>query len=110
MIQSTRLAKAAYWLAGELSRVKTYRQTYRFANQVEWSSAVAGDGPLPEMEMEKAGRLWLPCTLSMKMLTLSLALDHEHWDHWALEHSLCEEGLPCHDCDGHIDPPVEEEW
>ena len=107
MIQSTRLAKAAYWLAGELSRVKTYRQTWTWVNP----QILEGDPnePLPELDMRKAGRMWLPCATSMKMLVLSQRLDHKHWDHWALEHSLCEEGLPCRDCGGHVDPPYEED-
>ena len=108
MIQSTRLAKFAYWLAGELSRVKTYRQTYTWKNPEAMFTAEPGE-ELPEIETVKAGRLWLPCALSMKMLVLSEKLDVEHWDHWALEHSLCEEGLPCRDCGGHIDPPYAEE-
>jgi hypothetical protein len=108
VIQSTRLAKAAYWLAGELSRVKTYQQTYSWKNPEAMFTAEPGES-LPEIEMVKAGRLWLPCALSMKLLVLSEKLDVEHRDHWALEHSLCEEGLPCRDCGGHIDPPHEEE-
>ena len=107
MIQSTRLAKAAYWLAGELSRIKPYQRTYAWENPDEWLTAVP-DEELPEMKLVKAGRIWLPCNLSLRMLVLSEKLDVEHWDHWALEHSLCEDGLPCHDCGGHIDPPFEE--
>lgn len=108
MIQNTRLAKAVYWLAGELSRVKTYRQTYQWTNQGEWREAVGGEGPLPEMETEKAGRLWMPCGLSMKLLGLSESLDYKHWEHWALEHSLCDEGSRCYVCGGHIDPVYED--
>jgi hypothetical protein len=107
VIQSTRLAKIAYWLAGEFFQIKTYRQTYKFEND-DWLTALPGD-KLPEMKTVKAGRMWLPCALSTKFLVLSERLDPKHWDHWALEHSLCEEGLRCHDCKGYIDPPYEEE-
>lgn len=109
MIQSTRLAKAAYWAAGELSRVKTYQRTYTWENPDVFLEAKAGE-PLPELDMRPAGRIWLPCGLSMKLLSLSQDLDHKHWDHWALEHSLCEGGQTCNDCNGHIDPPQEDEW
>jgi hypothetical protein len=107
MIQNTRLAKICYWLAGELSRVKTWQQTYTWENCDKFfEHDPETDGPeLPELDMKKAGRLWLPCRLSMRLLGLSEDLDYKHWEHWALEHSLCDEGLPCHDCGGHVDPP-----
>lgn len=106
MIQSTRLAKAAYWAAGELSRVKTYQRIYEWKNPQEFQEAVFGEA-LPELDMQPVGRIWLPCRLSMKLLGLSQDLDHKHWDHWALEHRLCEDGQNCNDCGGHIDPPYE---
>lgn len=106
MIQSTKLAKGAYWLTGELSRIKTYQRVYEAADP-RMFSAEPGEA-LPELKMRKAGRIWLPCTLSLKLLMLSENLDRKHWEHWALEHSLCPAGLPCHDCGGHIDPPYRE--
>lgn len=108
MIQSTRLAKAAYWLAGELSQIKTYQRVWE-SDDPSWLVSEPGE-PLPELKMVPAGRIWLPCRLSMKMLGWSCDLDTKHWDHWALEHSRCKEGLPCPDCGGHIDPPQEDEW
>lgn len=108
MIQSTRLAKISYWLAGELTRIKTKQQTWSWENPQEMFESDPNK-PLPEMKMVKAGRVWLPCRFSLILLGLSEDLDYKHWDHWALEHRLCEDGHTCPDCGGHVDPPWEDE-
>lgn len=108
MIQSTLLAKAAYWLAGQLSRIKTNQMTYEWVNPQEFMEAEVGED-LPEMDMKEAGKIKLPCRLSMKLLNWSQDLDHKHWDHWALQHTLCE-GTACADCKGHVDPDLGDEW
>ncbi len=108
MIQSTWLAKAAYWLGGELSRIQTNQQTYELVNPQVFVDA-ALDGSLPEIETRPAGKMKLPCGLSVKLLSWSQDLDRKHWDHWALQHMECE-GTVCSDCNGHIDPPLTDEW
>jgi hypothetical protein len=85
-IRSTRAAKAVYWLAGKLSRIQTPRRTYRIVS-------------IDPFVSEPAGRHWMSCQTSMKLLRLSLHLDPVHWDHWALVHDHCEP-TPCPDCGG----------
>jgi hypothetical protein len=109
LIQSTRLAKIAYWLSGQLTRIKTNQMTYEWVNPQEWMDSIAGE-ELPELDMRPAGKSKLPCRLSMKMLQWSDDLDYKHWDHWALDHTNCNEGYTCTQCGGHIDPPQEEDW
>lgn len=108
MIQNTKLAKFVYFLSGELTRIKTYRQTWTWENPEVFMEAEAGEA-LPELDMRKAGRIWMPCRLSMTLLVLSNNLDVKHWDHWALEHMNCEDGQICNDCGGHVDPPFEDD-
>jgi len=74
-------AKAVYHLGGLLGKVKTRRRVY------SWD-------PDRMDEFLPAGRRWLPCRLSIWLMQLSMHLDPEHWDHWALEHGR-REGIPC---------------
>lgn len=108
MIQSTLLAKGAYWLAGQLSRIKTSQMTWEWVNPEE-VFATPDDEPLPEFDMREAGKMKLPHPWGLKLLSLSQRLDEKHWDHWALEHSLCE-GTVCASCKGHVDPEQVDEW
>jgi len=95
MIQSRRLAKAVYWAAGHLSRIKTYRRMYEV---VSFTPVVT----------KPVGRRWLSCELSMTLLKLSMRLDWDHWDHWALDHT----GHPTVLCPGCGAPmcPDDDDW
>lgn len=97
MIQSTLLAKAAYRLAGYLMVIKTPRKTF--------SLEFTGEGDDIDFVSTPAGRMWLPCQTGVKMLQLSQKLDHNHWDHWALEHNDCG-WLYCNECHGRICGPL----
>jgi len=88
-----RIAKIAYWISGKLSRIQTARPVYRLDEITE-------DG---KIRSSPAGKRKMPCRLSMKMLGLSMRLDREHWDHWALKHDECN-GSRCGKCNGIIDP------
>lgn len=84
----TRTAKAVYWLAGKLSRIKTERMTYKLVS-------------CDPVEFEPAGKSKGSCKLSMDLLVWSQHLDWDHWDHWALQHADCE-GERCPRCGGII--------
>ena len=94
-MQSTRLAKFVYWLSGKISRIKSYRMSYRLANEDEW---LAAEGDM-EMMFQPAGRHWTPIRLTWKLLEWSERLDTKHFEHWALNHENCAQG-PCDDCGG----------
>ena len=99
MIQSTALAKAAFWLSGKTRRIKLYQRWYR----LEW------DDPDDEPRMEFGGWHWHP-VVSNRLLRLSMWLDREHWDHWALVHEHCAPPTTCLHCGGLLcgwapDPP-----
>lgn len=97
-MQSTKLAKSVYWLSGKVSRIKSYRQTYRLANEEEW---LAAEGDM-EMMFQPAGRAWSSIQLTWKLLGLAESLDRKHFDHWALKHTgRCSAG-PCDECKGVI--------
>lgn len=100
MNRRTTVAKVAYWLAGELRRVKTYQRFYEFK-----TFPPEGD-KLPELE--HVGRHWFRCQWSVNLLLWSMHHDPEHWDHWALQHDECEHRgrtpVPCPECEGTICP------
>lgn len=91
----TAFAKAAYRLAGELSRVKTYQ---RF-----WFLDLDGDELLRKRH---DGRHWAPCALSMRLLEWSENIDPQHWGHWALVHDD-EPATKCEGCGGYVCTPKE---
>lgn len=97
MIQNTALAKTVYWLSGQASKIKYYGHTYRLANEREWLDA---EGDM-EMMFVKDGRRWCSIRLTWKLLDLAVKLDHNHFDHWALNHIECAERI-CMDCGGMI--------
>lgn len=86
-IESTRLAKAAFWLAGPAGRVKTYQRywTIEFDKAAEYG-----------FRMVPGGRHW-HSGLRSRLLRLSIHLDPAHWDHWALVHDRCSPDL-CPTC------------
>lgn len=89
-----RLAKALFWLSGQLGRIKTYKRYYRF-DPTRWDRPE--DAPLPKMK--PAGRHWTSCTLSSRLMGQSMQLDWDHWDHWACVHDTCG-GDRCAECGG----------
>lgn len=97
-MQSTRLAKAVYWLSGKVSRIKSYRMTYRLANEDEW---LAAEGNM-EMMFQPAGRAWGSIKLTWALLELSNRWDKEHFDHWALVHTGACSSEECSECHGMI--------
>lgn len=103
-MQSTKLAKAVYWLSGQVSRIKTYRMTYRLANEEEW---LAADGDM-EMMFQPAGRMWSSIKLTWTLLELANRWDKQHFDHWALKHNLCESHF-CTECKGFVCAALEDD-
>lgn len=99
MIQNTRLAKWVYWLSGQVSRVKLYKQTYVMANQDEWLNST---DPEFKIEFEPAGRMWNSISLTWKLLSLANRMDREHFEHWALKHSDDCAAVPCTQCKGEV--------
>lgn len=97
-MQSIKLAKAVYWLSGKVSKIKSYRMTYRLANEEEW---LAADGDL-EMMFQPDGRQWMPIRLTWTLLSLSNRLDWEHFDHWALKHTGACKAHFCTKCKGMV--------
>lgn len=94
MIQSTRLAKMVYWLSGKVSKIKSYRPTYRLQNEDEW---IASEGNM-EMMFVKDGYRWSSIQLTWKLMDLAQCLDRVHADHWMYVHDGC--GELCDDCGG----------
>jgi hypothetical protein len=93
----TRLAKAVFWLSGQLARIRTPQLTHRFI----W------DSPDAAPRLGDAQRRWLPCRMSLRLMDLSTRIDPVHWDHWAGVHPGCD-GEPCTGCGG-VDCP-HQEW
>ncbi len=85
-----RLARWLFWLAGQLSRVKTPTYTYEV---VSW-------GP-PMETVRSESWSWHPCGWSMDVLRWSMRLDGVHWGHWALMHEDCDP-VVCAVCGGLI--------
>jgi hypothetical protein len=83
-----RVAKALYWASGKLSKIKTPTTTYRLVS-------------VDPFVTEPAGRSWMPCKLSMRVLKWSMHLDWHHWDHWACLHEKCDP-VPCAVCGGGV--------
>lgn len=94
----TRLAKAAFWLSGKLRFIREYRRFYVVTN-VDVEKGI--------FDSEPGGRHWTENRVSMKLLRISMTLDPEHWDHWALVHENCR-GYLC-ECGGYICDPEDEE-
>jgi hypothetical protein len=84
------VAKALYVVGGYLSRVRTPRRTRRL---------VGYDQENHRLITEPGAWRWSPCRTSMRMLKLSMRLDWDHWDHWALQHRECNPE-PCRECGG----------
>lgn len=101
---STRSAQRVAALAGFMGRFWTPQRTYEIANEEEFLRG--GDTP-SEIVFKFAGWRMLPCRLSTKLLELSMRLDPEHWDHWALSHCTCDDTKVCPDCGGIIDEEIE---
>lgn len=97
-MQNTKLAKAVYNLSGRVSKIKSYRQTYRMANQDEW---LAAEGDM-KMMFQPAGRRWSSIKLTWTLLALANRLDKEHFDHWALKHTGACSAELCFDCGGWV--------
>jgi hypothetical protein len=105
MNRRTVTAKAAYWLAGQLSRVKTYQRFYEFEGFLENENE---DGTYVLPEPRDAGRRWFQCQWSTNLMLWSSHHDPDHWDHWALDHTTCEhenrEIVRCESCGGWVCP------
>ena len=97
-MQSTRLAKAVYWLSGKVSRIKSYRMTYRLANEEEW---LAAEGDMAMM-FQPDGRRWSSIKLTWTLLSLANRWDKQHFDHWALKHTGACSSEQCEECGGMI--------
>lgn len=97
-MQNTRAAKAVYWLSGKVSRIKSYRMTYRLANQEEW---LAAEGDM-ECMFQPAGRQWGSIKLTWTLLGLAERWDKVHFEHWALQHTGKCASHACDDCGGVI--------
>lgn len=91
-----KLARLVYGTGGLMSRVKTPRMTYKWEPDKPFDRALS-----------RAGRVWLPCKTSIRLIRLSVRLDPDHWDHWALDHDECVSGYGCGVCGGHVHPPVD---
>ena len=89
------LAKTVFWAACGLSHVRTPQKVRQVVSQ----------DPLVTVP---AGRKWVPCRMSFRLLNLSVLLDWEHWDHWARQHNGCN-ALLCPECGGGICGWEEEE-
>lgn len=96
-MQSIKLAKFVYWLSGKVSRIKTYRMTYRLANEDEWLA-----NPDMEMMFKPAGRAWSSIKLTWTLLELSNRWDKQHFDHWALKHTGACSAHYCVECKGMV--------
>jgi hypothetical protein len=94
----TTAAKTVFILGGLLSRVQTYQRVY----------AMNWDGPKTKPEFTPAGRRWLSCSASMKLMHLSERIDPGHWEHWALSHEDCP-AIPCPRCGGQLCPDDEDQ-
>lgn len=98
----TRLAKAVYWLGGNLMQIKTYQRYY------EWRPDLDVETTTHRERFPAAGWHWFPCQLSTRCISWSQTLDRKHWDHWALQHvgdTCLVGGSECPSCGGHVDPP-----
>lgn len=94
-----KLAKVAYCLSGWLMPIKTYRRTY------EWTGSFDEDVSSSSDDFSYAGRAWLPCTTSLRLLELAERLDTVHFNHWAINHANCL-GTECATCGGRVHPTV----
>lgn len=80
------LAKILHYVAGLLSRIKTYQRFYTLDSF---------DPPVFTL----AGRHWSSCGLSTRLMGGAMRLDWDHWDHWACVHDQCNPS-PCATCGG----------
>ena len=94
-----RRAKFYYGLAGWLDYVKTPQRTYRMTDITA--------NP-PHVTSRYAGRVWLPCVASMRLLECSMQLDWDHWDHWATRHVY--DDPACWDCGGQVYQPSDDAY
>jgi hypothetical protein len=81
-------AQALYWASGKVAKIKTRQTYYKLVSFDPFTTEVAG-------------RHWVSCRLSMKMMKWSMKLDWEHWDHWACIHEHCDPA-PCAVCGGWV--------
>lgn len=94
--QSTRLAKAVYWLAGQLSRIRTPSHLY----ELRGSPNELGEyEDMDDMFIRRPGWVWSSWSGALKLIFVANRLDWVHFDHWALDHSRCEP-TPCEKCGG----------
>lgn len=103
----TRVAKAAYWLSGQLRWVKTYQRFYELSAPVDLDEMhlTSPSGLSRHLKMEPAGRHWFQCGWSVRLMVWSMRHDPGHWDHWALDHEGREhQGKTCLECGGLICP------
>ncbi len=100
MIQSTKLAKAVYWLSGQVSRIRT--------PQRRWGMNPNSDD-MTNMFTRLPGLTWSSCRWTWKILGWAQRLDRKHFDHWALDHEG-HANTPCPDCKGEICALPEEEY
>lgn len=90
----TALAKAVFWLADKLERVKTPRRTHRMIWDGRDGAPRVGD---PEW-------VWMPCRASLWLFEVAERIDPEHFGHWGIDHVRnggCRT-TPCPDCGGLI--------
>lgn len=99
-----KLARFVYCLAGWLVPIKTYQRIYEWTGEPKFGD---DDENLWVNEgFEYAGRAWLPCRTSIKLIQLAARVDTVHFDHWALEHLGECAGTRCPKCRGHVHPTV----
>ena len=94
------VAQAIYHVAGYLSRIKTPKRMHRWIPREEREArGLQDDGSA--LYTEPSGWCMTPNNPSMSLLTLSMQLDWDCWDHWALVHDEnCTNPRTCPDC-GH---------
>jgi hypothetical protein len=100
-------ARAVFWLAGKLSRIKTPQRMYR----VVWDDHLATEERPHPFHTVPTKRRWVMCRTSQRALSMAMSLAWDHWNHFALEHDGCPQCHPCPDwrcrgvvCDGREEP------
>lgn len=82
------LAKALFRASGHLSKVKTPQRWYELPPNAD-----------DRIELQFGGWWWASCPATFRLLDLSMQLDWDHWDCWALRHEGCDP-KPCDECGG----------
>lgn len=89
----TPLAKAVYWIGGQLTRIKCYQHTYSI-------------DPIRVDESDPDGIAWITLPrewhsfgFAFTVLDWSEAIDPKHWEHWVFVHDDCDPDAECPKCE-----------